>query len=78
MKNTNDNIGDQTRDLPVCNAVPLPAVPPRTPVEVGGSKIIPNVSKFQLDYPASHLRKHSFQTNNAISYPCHQKKGQFP
>ena len=29
MKNSNDIIGDRTRDLPVCSAVPQPTAPPR-------------------------------------------------
>jgi hypothetical protein len=29
MKNSNDTIGNRNRDLPACNAVPQPAVPPR-------------------------------------------------
>jgi len=31
MKNLNDSIGNQTRDLPDCSAVPQPTVSPRTP-----------------------------------------------
>jgi len=31
MKNSNDIIRNQTRDLPTCSAVPQPTVPPRTP-----------------------------------------------
>ena len=31
MKNSNDTIGNRTRDLPVCNAVPQPLAPPRAP-----------------------------------------------
>ena len=31
MKNSNDTIGNRTRDLPTCSAVPQPTVPPRTP-----------------------------------------------
>jgi hypothetical protein len=34
MKNWNDNIGNQTRDLPACNAVPQPNAPTRTPGEM--------------------------------------------
>jgi len=33
MKNSNDTIGNRTRDLPACSAVPLPTAPPR-----GGKK----------------------------------------
>jgi len=31
MKNSNDAIGNRTRDLPACNAVPQPTAPPRAP-----------------------------------------------
>jgi hypothetical protein len=31
MKNSNDNIGNRTHDLPTCSAVPQPTAPPRTP-----------------------------------------------
>ena len=29
MKNSNDTIGNRTRDLPACSAVPQPNAPPR-------------------------------------------------
>jgi hypothetical protein len=31
MKNSNDNIGNRTCDLPACSAVPQPTAPPRAP-----------------------------------------------
>ena len=31
MKNSNDTIGNRTRDLPACRAVPQPTAPPRAP-----------------------------------------------
>ena len=31
MKNSNDTIGNRTRDLPACSAMPRPTAPPRTP-----------------------------------------------
>ena len=31
MKKSNDTIGNRTRDLPVCRAVPQPTAPPRAP-----------------------------------------------
>ena len=31
MKNSNDTIGNRTRDLPACSAVPQPTAPPRSP-----------------------------------------------
>jgi len=33
MKNSNDTIGNRTRDLPACSAVPQPTAPPRAPLE---------------------------------------------
>ena len=32
VKNSNDPIGNRTRDLPAYNAVPQPSTPPRTPI----------------------------------------------
>jgi hypothetical protein len=32
MKISNDTIGNRSRDLPVCSAVPQPTAPPRAPV----------------------------------------------
>ena len=31
MKNSNDTIGNRTRDLPACSAVPQPTAPRRVP-----------------------------------------------
>ena len=31
MKNSNDTIGNRTRDLSACSEVPQPSVPPRAP-----------------------------------------------
>jgi len=31
MKNSSDIIGNRTRDLPACSAVPQPTAPPRAP-----------------------------------------------
>ena len=32
MKNSNDTIGNRTRALPACSAVPQPTAPPRAPL----------------------------------------------
>ena len=32
MKNSNDTIGNRTRDLPTCSTVPQPTAPPHTPI----------------------------------------------
>ena len=36
MKNSNDVIGNQIRNLPACSAVPQPTVPPRAPFYMCG------------------------------------------
>ena len=33
MKNSNDTVGNRTRDLPACTSVPQPTAPPRAPPE---------------------------------------------
>ena len=33
MKNSNDTIGNRTRDLLTCSAMPQPTAPPRSPLE---------------------------------------------
>ena len=39
MKNSNDTIGNRTRDLPACSAVPQPTATPRAPgAESGKNK----------------------------------------
>ena len=41
MKNSSDTIGNRTRDLPACSAVPQPTALPRTPRVIStGRKII--------------------------------------
>jgi len=39
MKNSNDTIGNRTRDLPTCKAVPQLTVPPRAPIKQCTSSI---------------------------------------
>ena len=52
MKNSNDTIGNRTRDLPTCNAVPQPTAPLRSslPYQVGNTvhllKIFLNFLKY--------------------------------
>jgi hypothetical protein len=38
MKNPNDIIGNRTRDLPACSAVPQPTAPPRAPPYIAGHR----------------------------------------
>jgi hypothetical protein len=37
MKNSNDTIGNQTRDLPASSTLPQPNAPPRTPSDLQGT-----------------------------------------
>ena len=39
MKNSNDTIGNRTRDLSACSAVPQPNAPPRAPQKKINNKI---------------------------------------
>jgi len=34
MKNSSNTIGNRTRDLPACSAVPQPTAPPRAPLQL--------------------------------------------
>ena len=40
MKNSNETIGDRTRDLPACSAVPQPTVSPRAPKYPYGLRLL--------------------------------------
>ena len=44
LKNSNDAIGNRTRDLPVCSAIPQPTAPPRAPQR--SPKITLNYKKY--------------------------------
>jgi hypothetical protein len=43
MKSSSDTIGNRTRDLLACSAVPPPTAPPRTPlyIELPANKMLP-------------------------------------
>jgi hypothetical protein len=45
MKNSSDTIGNQTRDLPACGAVPQPTAPPRVPTVLHTQYLIPTMCK---------------------------------
>jgi hypothetical protein len=52
MKNSNDTMGNRTRDLPVCSELPQPNVPPRFPLLRG---------TFNFFILNTHCGKHSWQ-----------------
>jgi hypothetical protein len=47
MKNSNKTIGNRTRNLPVCSALPQPTAQPRTPIKIGKYKNL-NIVLFKL------------------------------
>ena len=53
MKNSNETIENQTRDLPACSAVPQPTAPPRAPINV----------KYCLEICIEDLRKAQIYLN---------------
>jgi hypothetical protein len=56
MKNLNDPIGNQTHDLPVCNAVPHATVPPRVPPSfTTWPNILCSPQSFFLQLPALYI-----------------------
>ena len=49
MKNSNDTIGNRTRDLPSCSAVSQQTAPPRAPLKINKQiKLRPNKCTFFL------------------------------
>jgi hypothetical protein len=49
-KNSNDIIGNRTRDLPACSAVPQPTAPPRVPCVCVNNEIFKVNRKLQVYY----------------------------
>ena len=47
MKNSNDTIGNRTRELPVCSAVPQPTALPRAPYAVRYSLFVLGYKRVQ-------------------------------
>ena len=57
MKNSNDAIGNRTRDLPVCSAVPQSTAPPRSTMdyhELFPKSMFLGPHKFVIFYYDSH------------------------
>ena len=50
MKNSNDTIGNQTQDLPICSAMPQPAAPRRIPTLSAPEIILPT---FLYHFPSA-------------------------
>jgi hypothetical protein len=66
MKNSNDIVGNRTRDLPACSAVPQPTAPPRVPLlyawiicnypTVLKEKNMEKQKEYNLRYPLAKVR----------------------
>ena len=56
MKNSNDTIGNRTRNLPACMAVPQPRAPPEAcpAVEIGFKQLVSCTVKLQM-LESSHV-----------------------
>ena len=62
MKNYNNTIGNRTRDLPACSAVPQPTAPPRAPFEVYRILIIKVIKLLFNHLKFRHTRSLLFPT----------------
>jgi hypothetical protein len=74
MKNSNDTIGNRTRDLPACSAVPQPTTPPCAPmVNVGRSSYIVPVIPVKILKIWKDFQK-KFQTQNFMKIRSVEQK----
>jgi hypothetical protein len=72
MKNSSDNIGNRTRDLPACSAVPQPTAPPRAPHTTGTreNKEPKTITQVRLDLQQARIRKQETDLHtDATSHP---------
>jgi len=67
MKDSNDTIGNQTRDLPACSTVPQLTAPRLTRLEGGKRKDICNTD----NKPNSMQHYHNAETGQTLALACH-------
>ena len=67
MKNSNDTIGNRTRDLPPCSAVPQPTAPPRAPDQDQGVHKLGDADTERREDFKSWLREWRVEGGNFIS-----------
>jgi hypothetical protein len=58
MKNSNDAIGNQTRELLACSTVPQPTAPPRAPMLTAACRNFVNAPKKSTDLKTLSGYKH--------------------
>ena len=68
MKNSNDTIGNRTRDLPACSTVPQPTAPPRVPCWTCNPTNFPDtVSTVSRLLELLILRKYAEKINKTVT-----------
>ena len=72
MKNSNDTIGNRTRDLPNCSAVPQPTALPRAPGNLCAEGFEQGTFCIQTRFPSSVTRFSVAKWNKCI-YSCLEK-----
>ena len=66
MKNSNDTIGNRTRDLTVCSAVPQPTALPRAPSKENGLDVnADNAKCLVMSRDQNARRSHSIEIDNS-------------
>ena len=71
MKNSNDTIGNRTRDLLACSAVPQPTAPLRTPPSAWYHSVTQDVSDVTTEYHIVPIDGHFFffcQTSSLLLF----------
>jgi hypothetical protein len=74
MKNCNENIGNRTRDLPACSAVPQPTAPPRAPFLCKGKVKLSAPSTQCRHIKGEELQLHSFLTSALVRGECRRQQ----
>jgi hypothetical protein len=69
LKNSSDSIGNQTRDLPACSAVPQPTVLPHTPVNSNSSNHFQDATWKDMEITETHTKFHMhFYPQSAVKH----------
>jgi len=72
MKNSNDTVGNRTRDLPTCSAVPLRTAPPRAREDSAGTLMKRDNAQKSADlvYFATEASSHAYSRTLTFSWNC--------
>jgi hypothetical protein len=72
MKNSNDTVGNRTRVLPACSAVPQPTASPRTPLLTNVSNNDNTTACLQENLQALHSTTHSVTESRTFLTSAHK------